>query len=238
MTFIKMTRIEDHPPILASPILAGYLRGCRWYIGSRGKVFRVITGTYEKHQTEKFVSSISPGDSVFDIGAATGYYTLLSSILVGRQGQVVAFEPMSRNFSFAQAHTIINRLQNVMLFPVAIGNSNEDVGFEAGTGTGTGKVSAADTALRVSMRRIDDIAAEIGIVPTHIKIDVEGAEMDVLKGAHLTLEAYRPTLFLSTHGPALQRTCCEYLSELGYCLESIGPRSLDESDEIFCCAKR
>ena len=83
-------------PIYA-PIPAGPLRGCRWSIGSRGKLARVFLGTYEPRVTGWFLESVAAGDSMFDVGANVGYYTVLAGRIVGDSGQVLAIEPASSN---------------------------------------------------------------------------------------------------------------------------------------------
>ena len=65
------------------------------------------------------------------------------------------------------------------------------------------------------------VTAEVGVAPTHIKIDVEGAETRVLEGATEVLKRVQPTLFLSTHGPEVHNDCCRLLREYGYELEPI-----------------
>ncbi len=60
-----------------------------------------------------FINEIKEGYVVFDIGAHVGFYTLLSSQLVGEQGQVVSFEPFPPNLSYLKRHIQLNKLKNV-----------------------------------------------------------------------------------------------------------------------------
>ncbi len=71
--------------------------------------------------------------------------------------------------------------------------------------------------------------------PIHLRIDVEGDELQVLKGAQETLRRYRPMVFLSTHGPAERAACCQLLSEMGYKLEP-AEGDLHSSRQILCRA--
>jgi FkbM family methyltransferase len=218
---------------VALPILRGALRGNWWYPAAGGKVFRVLLGTYERAQTDRFLESVAPGAVVLDIGAATGYYTLLASQLAGPKGRVFAFEPWPRNRRFLTAHIEGNRRTNVTVFDAAVGASDGNIGFSAGTGTGTGRI-AEDGRLVVPLRAVDSLVREHRLKPTHLKIDVEGAELDVLRGAAATIKLAQPVIFLSTHGPKEHRTCCEFLANLGYHLSPMGVGPLEECEEVYC----
>lgn len=222
------------------PILGGSLRGWWWNPASGGKILRVLFGSYERDQTLLFEQNIAPGSVLVDVGASVGYYTLLGAKLVGQHGKVFAFEPSTRNSSFLRRHVKQNGSNVVKVFPYALGNENTTVSFGAGTGTGTGRVTAGGDTL-VSLRRLDDIANEHGIEPTHIKIDVEGHELDVLLGGEMTIRKNRPTIFLSTHNSIRARVheeCLRLLDQWGYVCSAIGDGSVEEATELFCqCPK-
>jgi hypothetical protein len=75
----------------------------------------------------------------------------------------------------------------------------------------------AITEMRVMVRRIDSLLQSREIPPPNVvKIDVEGAELDVLSGALDMLRVFRPTLFLEAHGGALEEACSQQLLRLGY----------------------
>lgn len=215
------------------PIVAGPLRGARWIPASGGKILRVLFGSYEPEQTALFAAHLGPGDVLFDVGAHVGYYTLLGARLVGDRGRVLAFEPDPRNASFLRGHVRVNRAANVTVIQAAAGDTEGSVRFAAGTGSGTGHVSEAG-GMEVRICRLDDVAAAQDALPTHLKIDVEGAELDVLKGAKQTLAAARPTIFLSTHGAAVHADCCGLLAECGYHLKPILGDDLETAREILC----
>lgn len=215
------------------PILGGVMRGTRWYPTAGGKVLRVLSGTYEPEQTRRFSETIRPGDVVFDIGAATGYYTLLAAQLVGATGHVLSCEPSPRNRYFLTQHVRRNRLTNVTIVDRAVGDYNGSIGFSAGTGTGTGKISPG-SSLVVGISTLDSLVREFQLSPTHIKMDVEGAELAVFAGGLDTLRSIRPLIFLSTHGESTHRRCCEFLVDLGYQLSPMGNGTLEECTEVYC----
>ena len=73
------------------PILAGPLRGRGWLPASRGKLARIFLGTYEPEQTRLFQEHVRPGDTVLDVGAHVGYYTVLSAVLAVASGALWLF---------------------------------------------------------------------------------------------------------------------------------------------------
>jgi len=91
---------------------------------------------------------------------------------------------------------------------------------------------------RVNTVTIDKLVSEGAILPPRcIKIDVEGAEVLVLSGAEAVLETYGPTIFLATHGHRVHQEACELLKSLGYKLQSIGGKSIEETDELIATAR-
>jgi FkbM family methyltransferase len=170
---------------------------------------------------------------LFDVGAAVGYYTLLAARLVGPEGHVVAFEPDAKNAGFLRKHIAINRLSNVEVQYSAVGNRTGHASFAPGSGTGTGHLSESGTT-SVPICKLDEFVRS-GPLPTHLKIDVEGAELEVLEGARKILTTVRPTLFLSTHGSTVRQACCQYLRKLGYHTRPMSTDPKYES-EILCAA--
>lgn len=215
------------------PIVAGRLRGRWWLPESRGKVLRVLLGTYEEEQTRLFEETIRPGSTVLDVGAHVGYYTLLSSVLVGDGGSVWAFEPHPENCAFLREHARINRCANVRVSEVAVSDASGSARFDFGSGSGTGRLAAAG---RVEVRtvRLDDVVAQEGLAPAAVKIDVEGAERSVLEGARETLARHSPVLFLSTHGAEAHRACLDLLRAAGYTFRPILGEDVEASPELLC----
>lgn len=214
------------------PILAGPLSGSRWLPASGGKIVRLICGTYEQAQTQLFHQHVTAEAVVFDLGANVGYYTLLASKLA-RQGQVVAFEPEPRNAAFLRSNIAANGCRNVDIRELAVSATSGVSRFKMGSGTGTGAL-ADEGSLQVKTITLDEFVAASGLRPTHLKIDVEGAEIDVFRGGMETLKACRPTIFLSTHGPAVHAACCEVLQDLKYDLQVIEGDNVETATELLC----
>jgi FkbM family methyltransferase len=219
--------------VVRLPIFGGALRGRWWLPASRGKILRILGGSYEPEQTKLFQEHVRPGGTVLDVGAHVGYYTVLSAVLAGERGAVWAFEPNPANARFLRRHTEINHLRNVRVTEAAVSSDRGTARFDFGTGSGTGHL-AEHGAVEVQTVRLDEFCAENSIAPTAIKIDVEGAERGVLEGARDTLARHRPVIFLSTHGAEVHRACLDFLSGAGYACRPILGDDLETTTELLC----
>jgi FkbM family methyltransferase len=221
---------------MSVPLVLGPLRGCWWLPASGGKIARLLLGTYEREQSSLFQQHIRPGEQVLDIGAAVGYYTLLAARMVGPAGRVFAFEPDTANLQYLREHIRQNRLDHVTVLPLALADENRTAHFGGNTGTGTSRLCAEGTQ-QVQVSRLDDVRAQFGFAPQHMKIDVEGAELAVLKGGERMIAECHPTIFLSTHDwivPGVHRNCCELLIAHGYHLTPIVGDAVETASELFC----
>lgn len=215
------------------PIVKGTLKGKKWLLSAGGKILRLMFSSYEPEQTCLFEKLIKHGNVVFDVGAHAGYYTLLSSVLVGPEGKVIAFEPNPDNYHHLDKHVKINRAVNVALIECAVGNENGYSMFEFGSGSGTGHLSN-EGAFKVQTVRLDDIVMDKGVSPDFIKIDTEGAEMLVLTGAKQMISDKRPVIFLSTHGDEVHGKCCSFLQDMDYRLDPIIGNDVQTTRELVC----
>ena len=108
---------------------------------------RTANRGFHEEDTENFlVSVVKPGNTVLDVGARVGIYTVLSGILVGNSGQVFGFEPDPRNFAALCKSVKLNKLKNVSISRVALGENNVssanfNVFAESGTPPGMGHVT-------------------------------------------------------------------------------------------------
>lgn len=210
----------------AVPILGGPLRGWHWIpaAASHG----CWLGTFERPEQEAFARTVRPGDVVFDLGANAGFYTLLSAKLAGPTGRVVAFEPVPRNLGYLRRHLAINGCENVTVVAAAVADRLGRARFHDGPAHTVGALADEGEAIEgeyeVDVTTIDDVA---GVVPKVIKIDVEGAEAAVLRGARRVLREVRPILLLSTHSTALREECTALLREARYAIQPMGGDQAD-----------
>jgi len=211
-------------------IRQGPLQGLKWVAVSGSKFVR---GTYEPGQSAAFAGCVCRGDVVFDVGAHVGYYTALASLLVGAEGRVIAFEPRPLNLRFLRRHVAINRLNNVTIMDAGVGASPGVARFETHTGTGTGHLSEQGN-LEVKLVSLDDLFCRGEVPkPSLIKIDVEGAEQQVLAGAGEIIKTARPILFISTHGSENHHAVMNYLAAHGYSHELMEERGPDSDQEVL-----
>ncbi len=83
----------------------------------------------EPEQAESMLRELKEGDVFFDIGANVGYYSILASKLVGKDGSVVACEPVIRNLAFLQQHVTLNKADNVRILAFACSSENGTARF-------------------------------------------------------------------------------------------------------------
>ena len=137
----------------------------------------------------KNLLSIEPNGVFFDIGANIGSYTILASEV--NTALVVAFEPSPSTFKALEENIALNDRQNVLAFQIACGEKNDHAFL-----SDFGRHSSVNRLIRefqgkkvvkIAMRTCDSISQEIHISPTVCKIDVEGFELEVLKGFQKTI---------------------------------------------------
>lgn len=231
-------------PRRAYTVMRGHLRGAKFVLGAlegEGGGGSVYFNLVEPEQTACFAENVNAGDVFFDVGANVGYYTILGSRLVGKNGLVVAFEPVARNLAHLFNHVEINKLENVSIVSSACSDEIALAAFSTGpnnamghlTGENNSETSAKNLML-VPTITLDAVAERLGVIPNVLKIDVEGAELTVLRGASGKILPAKPKIFLSLHSETLRTDCLEYLEKFGYEFEPLGE---DKTDSMEFLAK-
>lgn len=100
------------------PIMQGKLKRKKWIVGSSNH--GCWLGSYEFDKQLLFENTITQGSVVLDLGGNVGFYTLLSSELVGPGGKVVVFEPLPRNLFYLKEHLRLNHVNNVTVLEAAM----------------------------------------------------------------------------------------------------------------------
>jgi FkbM family methyltransferase len=173
-----------------------------------GEAFRVDARfrqlAWNATECAAFKSSVRDGATVMDIGANVGAYTLLFATWAGSSGRIFAFEPSVASRSGLERHLDLNGLsERVSVRAEAVAGTTGMVSFKDTGSNGDNRMLAeahGDSRVVPSVS-VDDFCATHGLAPDVIKIDVEGAELAVLRGARQTIAARggRLALFVELH---------------------------------------
>jgi FkbM family methyltransferase len=204
--------------------LAGYRMSVDW---NRFRSF--VYGTWEPEVLRVVTNTVKPGMTVIDIGAHIGYYTLLFAKCVGPNGRVVAFEPLPANFELLERNIQLNELICVKTFPQAVFSRNEELILTVPddlphSGDASIYQSSGTKQFRVPAIALDTFCESAGLRPDILKMDVEGAEHDVLMGARGTINRFSPKLLIELHhfdGNLAAHPVPDLLSRWGYRIQWI-----------------
>ena len=218
------------------------IRGVKVFFDPKGPwQKKLLDSSYDSFFFERLNKINLEGKTIYDIGAHIGFHSLYFARLVGPKGKVYAFEPNPKNverFKLIQDKNDDIK-NNISIFDAAVSDilgieefsMSEDV--ESGRSSG-GFIDTADTIwergvfkqrgfteIKVKTVPVDLFKEELGITeaPDIIKIDVEGAESLVLKGARETIKKYRPLILLEVHSMLNMFNVVSFLSSLSYELE-------------------
>ena len=214
---------------LPVPIVGGVNRGLWWNLASAGSGY--ASGRRAAGQMRCMASLINPGDVVWDVGAHHGYVTLCAAQRVGPTGSVHAFEPSLRNRRLLARHVAWNGFSNVVIHPFALSSYNGEATFG---GTDTSKMlHLGGGSERVAVRTADSLVTSGAIpAPTVVKIDVEGAEADLLQGAGDLLRK-NTRLVIAMHSRDVFAQCSAILRAAGNSLvQSRALSAAERSDWI------
>jgi FkbM family methyltransferase len=173
---------------------------------------RYFEKDYERDNIQFLSKNCIKNMTVIDIGAHLGLMSVIISKLVGDHGKVYSFEPTERTFETLKEIVRINKASHIIHpFNQAVSSFDGEVDFFVDQHEGSNAnslVSRSDksrTTQKTSVTRLDTFTAGLKLNRLDlIKIDAEGSEMDVLKGAMQTISAFRPKIILAIH-PSLVR---------------------------------
>ena len=152
-----------------------------------------INGIYEPFETELLKNEITPGETVLDIGANIGYYTLIFAKSVGPEGRVVAFEPDPTNFDLLQQNIALNGYKNATVAQKAVYNQNCPIELFLNEDNKSDhriyRTDPRQPSVPIEAVRLDDYFRHADPRIDLIKIDIQGAEMAALQGMTRLLKA-------------------------------------------------
>lgn len=199
--------------------LQGYRMCVDW---SRYRSF--VYGTWEPKMIEVVAEIVKEGTIVIDVGAHVGYYSLYFAKRVGPTGRVFSFEPVPENLALLRKNVLLNQISWIQTFSDAVYSCTKDISFTApdeSSNSGEGSVvqGRGGRHFLVHALTLDSFCASASIRPDVIKVDVEGAELEVLQGARDTIERCRPKLLIELHhfdGDAANHPAPGWLKSYGY----------------------
>lgn len=188
---------------------------------------------YEKKSLSVLISILALFDEkpvFYDIGANAGFYSI---VLSEQTSEIVAFEPFSLNYKLLKTNKAINNVRNLIVFKTAL-SDKKDIGElviynSSGNNSLFNRNVSTDHPLKrtgvelIELEKMDDMIGDKGLpLPNIVKIDVEGAELFVLKGAKKTIQQCHPTFVIeyadSTSNDAgyKKEAILQYLSQFDY----------------------
>ena len=206
-----------------------------------------ILGRAEPALIGWFGRSARPGETWLDLGAHYGYTTLALCQLVGGSGRVFAFEPLLTTVGYLAATRSVNRLDQLTIVPLAVGDDKEITPVNVSTRKGMAQPKHReadgnwlDTIYCVALDKIWTRLCGNDETISGIKMDVEGMEIEVLKGMMGILRKHRPKLVIEVHVSRGVRLAdlTAVLREAGYNEEGhpieMDAEAIDKSYEFAC----
>ncbi|MFC4550040.1 MULTISPECIES: FkbM family methyltransferase [Halorussus] len=179
-------------------------------------------GEWAELELELLSEFVSPGDTIVDAGAFIGTHSLAFADYVGQEGTVYAFEPQKEYFELLRRNVELNNLTNVEVFNEALSDQQgnlqiDDVEVEENQNFGAneldGAIEHATSSTSVEVSTLDDLdLADCKL----LKLDVEGAEADILRGGDETIRAHKPVVFAECNSVDKGWEVVEAMSDFGY----------------------
>ncbi len=195
------------------------------------QAYAVLTGTHEIQVQQALVRSLHTGDVVWDVGANIGSLTLLAARIVGPGGHVVAFEPDADCARAIRTNAALNDLHQVEVVEAAVAARSGVADLVVVRDrlwtrlASVGDHHQGEQRVEVPTVALDDLA---GPQPALIKIDVEGAELDVVAGMTRLLREARPIVVCEMHGRNTE--FCDAMAAAGYTVSNLdGPEPVPEA---------
>ncbi len=225
-------------------ILTGPSRGYR-IVASWQLYPSAIAGWTERGLLAWFESGVAPGETWLDIGANFGYTAIALSRLVGPRGRVFAFEPKLSTAGCLSLTASANKFNHLTVVPVGLGAPETVALRRMATVRGMvdGIIEIGDENETIFLARLDWLWPNLcgGKEEIHgVKIDVQGMELEVLRGMRQLLATYRPKLLIEIHENVDRDELMDLLESCGYARrgqavepEGAGSGYLDNFSYVF-----
>lgn len=193
-----------------------------------------LLGYYDKPGILFLKKNLRPGAVFVDIGANIGAYTLIAAKLVAPSGKVFAFEPAMNVNHQLQNNIRLNTFDNIRVEKLALFNKNATLPLKISSSANLGMSSIHDhdeetgEIEMVPAIKGDDYFKQVELTKIDlIKLDIEGAELYALQGLELTIQKYRPLIFIELSEAVLQRSnihktdILDFMNQLHYEMHGI-----------------
>ncbi len=199
-----------------------------------------VNGSHEEEITWFFLKACQPGMTFVDIGANTGYFSLLAAGCF-EQVRVLAFEPVPRVLSYLYRNIDLNQLnKQIQTFEIALSDQNGQIEFYEVDSVTLPLGSSANKSFReqtrsyqVQMNRLDSLAAEWGLEKVElVKIDTESTEHQVIEGMLKLIQTSRPVIICEILFDHVGEAVQALLEPLNYRFFSLRPQGLLPEKEI------
>ena len=216
------------------PIRSGLAQGMLWRRSHR-YVNGYWLGHFELEIQAAVARLLNPGDFFLDIGANAGFLSLVAHRRVGPGGKCVSLDPDPANCQNMAELARLNALGNWVIVQKAAAEASGTLRFTAASpGMPTGHLAGdgeGGNTFEVDVTTVDEICREHG-TPRLIKLDVEGAEIRVLRGAERTIREMRPAWLIELHSTELAEAARRLLGEAGYRFYSLSGEEIGESKPL------
>ncbi|MFM9945498.1 MAG: FkbM family methyltransferase [Bacteroidia bacterium] len=217
------------------PVMNGKLKGLKLRI-NKLQQGSVLIRNYEPNKQFAFLTFLKEGDTFFDIGANVGLHSYFVERCIS-DVKIYSFEPLPENVEYIKETILLNKLKNINLIESAIGSETKKIYFEIGTNNFQGKITENKTSIEVKLITLDEFCYSNNIFPNVLKIDVEGAEIDVLQGAIKLIEEKRPIFIIELHIPAKDILVSKFLLDNNYEIYTLNDRAKTKSDKLLLSSK-
>jgi len=182
-------------------------------------------GEFETWELYHLRRLLRPGSTFLDAGANFGYFSLLLAAKLAGAGRVFAFEPAAATFARLQRNIELNQMQSVVTAIPAGLSDQPGNGFLSAEHGNSGAAHLGASGDPVTLDTIDRFCAANSVATVDLmKIDVEGSELRVLKGAEQTIASFHPPMMIEFNAEALQGSGASSCAELADHLRSRGYR--------------
>ena len=216
------------------------LTGCTFIFNDKVKIkayspYNIVFSSpkHEPFQLKILEDHLGEGDIFIDIGAYVGYASLRAARIVGPRGLVVAFEPDPRIYKILIENIILNDLNNIIVIPLPLYSATKIIEFTISPVEGWSSLMTENRnqifsnnkvvrpqKIKVATLTLDSIPTILGLKEiTMIKIDTEGAESEILRGASEILKKHKPKLLIEIHGNKQYKQVMALLNKFKYKFE-------------------